>query len=358
MKSNRIADAISHIDEDLVLAAAGETAQNAMAKAEHAEDGSTVRTNGTVKEKTQKKRAWRIPAIGILEGIAATGLLAGLVIVAVIYGPRSEKRGAGKATEPVTPAEDEIIMYDIRIHSPGLKIGEYEAEYEQVNKQLAERMVGRLSENLGEPAFTPSTLEDGSEWFRLSGHEDLQYVISRKDGEYNMWQFSQFYRTDYPYQDVLELVYNVTASDDIKEITVKPSLADNTDEGKRLQEQIGIRKITDRNDIDRFYRILLKPCRVYGPSYFRGVGPEEIKAERYLEIVLEDGRKIDSLKYTAALGLFFEDGGITYTTLSEEDRGWMISVMGIEYDASGLQPTPSPTPLPVELGKPSSSMTS
>ena len=28
MKSNRIADAISHIDEDLVLAAAGETAQN------------------------------------------------------------------------------------------------------------------------------------------------------------------------------------------------------------------------------------------------------------------------------------------------------------------------------------------
>ena len=78
MKSNRIADAISHIDEDLVLAAAGETAQNAMAKAEHAEDGSTVRTNGTVKEKTQKKRAWRIPAIGILGASPPRGSWRGL----------------------------------------------------------------------------------------------------------------------------------------------------------------------------------------------------------------------------------------------------------------------------------------
>ena len=53
-----------------------------------------------------------------------------------------------------------------------------------------------------------------------------------------------FESDEYPFKDVLSLIYDVHSEQDIKEVYVKPSDVDNTDEGKALQLEIGNVSIT------------------------------------------------------------------------------------------------------------------
>lgn len=48
-----------------------------------------------------------------------------------------------------------------------------------------------------------------------------------------------FESDEYPFKDVLSLIYDVHSEQDIKEVYVEPSDVDNTDEGKALQLEIG-----------------------------------------------------------------------------------------------------------------------
>ena len=200
-----------------------------------------------------------------------------------------------------------------------------------------------LGNYLGEAAFDG---EDGSDWFRLKGRQDLQYVISRKDGSYHLWEFFRFdLDKKYPFADVVKYVYNLSSADDISEIVVKPSLRDNTTAGKEIQKQIGVHSITDRATIERFYGLLTQVSLTDTTGIF-DAGPESFKAERYLEIKTKDGRTIDPLKYEGIGGRFFEFGGLVYSPLSNADRAWLAQLFSINYDPAALQPTATPTPKP------------
>ena len=55
----------------------------------------------------------------------------------------------------------------------------------------------------------------------------------------------------------MQSVYGIDSIDKIAEIRVRPSDADNTDYGKKLQEQTGEFTVKDRKDIDTVYRYLM-----------------------------------------------------------------------------------------------------
>lgn len=337
----RITEAMSYIDEDLIREAAGEPVTNAT---KPLTEGATFLREEGAKAEGRKRPFWEIPAIAVCAAVVVAGIFLGIAFKTGMIGTKPQKPAAKEDEETVQkPTEEETDVYDLLIISSGFNIGNYQALYQQIYKPLAEKEIGKLEENTG---VLVSETADGVKFFGLKGREDLQYVIT-ENGEYNLWKFYQFNGKNYPYRDVLEMVYNVTAAEDIQKIVVKPSLSDNTDEGKKLQAQIGVRTISDRKDIERFYRILTGIDRS-GEVLYMGSGREEFLADRYLEIVLSDGRTIDALKYYAVSGNFYEFGGLCYNGLSEEDQEWLKAVMGIHYDASGVNPvaTPTPTPLP------------
>ena len=221
------------------------------------------------------------------------------------------------------------------IVSDGIMIGNYNACYEKVNSVPSEELAGAYLENKGGAIFEDP---DSVEWFRVSGHFDLQYIIRYKDGEYTLWKFLCFNESGYPYSDVLRLIYGVDSEEDIQEIISMPSSVDNTDEGKRLQSEIGVLQITDTNEIKQFYNILTKlKCSGMDsedwerPQAMVSSPFDEVKAGRYLEIRTIEGVSIDALKYTATSGEFYEFNGIYYSVLSENDQMMMKTLLKMDY---------------------------
>lgn len=94
-----------------------------------------------------------------------------------------------------------------------VSIGQYMGIYEKV--QSVESAI--LSENKGK------NISGTEEWYYVSGHTDMQYLIRNNNGEYSLWKFSCFDGGEYPYSDVLELVYQIDSADAISEIVVSPA---------------------------------------------------------------------------------------------------------------------------------------
>ncbi|MCR5376683.1 MAG: hypothetical protein K6E71_08045 [Lachnospiraceae bacterium] len=355
MKTNRINNIIGNLDDDLIA----EAATSGVAAAEKlpavASSGAVKPAAGTTaaaNPAATRRPAWLFRAAAVacfclaVAGIAwATGLLS-----------------PGKAPTPednvgydfTSITEDTVINYVIHF-SPETEIGQYKATYKEIGHGATGKIGGtaalfgvdvtleELGNYLGEAAFDG---EDGSDWFRIKGRQDLQYVISRKDGSYHLWEFFRFdLDKKHPFADVMKYVYNLSSADDISEIVVKPSLRDNTTAGKEIQKQIGVHSITDRATIERFYGLLTQVSLTDTTGIF-DAGPESFKAERYLEIKTKDGRTIDPLKYEGIGGRFFEFGGLVYSPLADADRAWLAQLFSINYNPAALQPTATPTPKP------------
>ena len=153
-----------------------------------------------------------------------------------------------------------------------------------------------------------------------------------------MWEFACFDSSGYSYSDVMQSVYGIDSIDKIAEIRVRPSDADNTDYGKKLQEQTGEFTVKDRKDIDTVYRCLMS-LECYGDDNwdmieYRGSDDEAcsgdaVKLGRYITIVTDDGNEIDRLKYTAVSDMFYEYGGVTYSRLTDEQAENMRSILKI-----------------------------
>ena len=107
-----------------------------------------------------------------------------------------------------------------------------------------------LAESMGK------SIDNTGEWHYVSGHSDLQYLIRNDGQESSLWKFQCFDSGEYPYDDVLKLVYRIDSADAITEIEVAPARMDNTDAGKKIQEEVGTRKITDRAAIETIYEML------------------------------------------------------------------------------------------------------
>ena len=330
MKTNRINNIIGNLDEDLIAEAA---------------------TSG-VKPLATRRPAWlfRAAAVACL-CIAVAGIAWATGLLSPKKAPAPEDNDGYDFTSITEDTELDFVIH----FSPETEIGQYKATYKAIGFGATGKIGGtaalfgvdvtleELGNYLGEAAFDG---EDGSDWFRIKGRQDLQYVISRKDGSYHLWEFFRFdLDKKYPFADVVKYVYNLSSADDISEIVVKPSLRDNTMAGKEIQKQIGVHSITDRATIERFYGLLTQVSLTDTTGIF-DAGPESFKAERYLEIKTKDGRTIDTMKYEGIGGRFFEFGGLVYSPLADTDRAWLAQLFSINYNSAALQPTATPTPMP------------
>lgn len=198
-----------------------------------------------------------------------------------------------------------------------VKINDYNALYGGVNI-VSEK---KVAESIGEK------IENSTDIYRLLGHKDMQYIIKKNDDEVSLWKFESFECNEYPYNDVLKYIYNINSHDDIETITATAGEMDNTDEGKRMREQIGTLTITDKLCIEQFYNIISK-MTCYGSDNWDRIDygandagmTDAVKNSRYLSVMCRGGVNIDSLKYTKVSGMFYEYSGIAYKKLSDKNR--------------------------------------
>ena len=202
-----------------------------------------------------------------------------------------------------------------------------------------------LAESMGK------SIDNTGEWHYVSGHSDLQYLIRNDGQESSLWKFQCFDSSEYPYNDVLKLVYQIDSADAITEIEVEPARMDNTDAGKKIQEEVGTREITDRVAIETIYEVL-SGMTCYGSGQWERIdygnveaavdgqtpSHEAVRLGRYLSITTEYGNVIDGLKYTAVSDVFYEFSGIAYSPLTEEQAAGICEIIGImEYGEEDRQ---------------------
>lgn len=208
----------------------------------------------------------------------------------------------------------------------------YVAVYEMVESADA----AFLAESMGK-------MLDGAEgWHYVSGHSDRQYLIRNEEEEVSLWKFQCFDSDSYPYADVLELVYQVHSAEDILELEVTPAKMDNSDEGMRIQEEIGTLSVTDRAAIEAVYDAISgMTCHGSGRWDLIDYGDAEgaadsglkshdaVRLGRYLAMTTPHGNVIDGLKYTAVSDMFYEFSGIAYDPLTQEQAAAVREALGI-----------------------------
>lgn len=208
-----------------------------------------------------------------------------------------------------------------------VEIGEYSALYYKVASVNSDI----LKESTG------SEVEGIKNWLKLSGHEDMQYLISSDKNEYSLWKFGFFQKENYPYSDVLQIIYNIYSAEDIAKIIVAPANMDNTDEGEAIQDEIGTSIVVDEKAIETIYDVL-SGLTCYGGDNWDviGLGDDtpsamlnQVRSGRYLTIITSQGMEIDTLKYTGISGMFYEYGGIAYNALTMEEKAAVEEILDI-----------------------------
>ena len=193
--------------------------------------------------------------------------------------------------------------------------------------------------------------EDGV-WYIPKDTNNLKYLIKQdNNGEYSLWVFSAFEVENgntYTYGYVMKTIYGVQSAEDIESIITTPSNSNNTDYGREIQKKIGTEKYTDRSSIEAFYNIVQNVV-CYGENAYENAGDnrrfeysfstdaedklhsgESTYGTRFLKVTLKDGTTIDSWKYSALSGAFYEYGGIFTQPLPEEEVYTLNEIFGIK----------------------------
>lgn len=205
--------------------------------------------------------------------------------------------------------------------------GKYQALYSKTNAVSSEE----LNESKGKD------IEGLVNTFYVLGHNDLQYIIQKSDdGKYELFKFQSFESDEYPYSDVLKLIYGVNSAEDIVSILVEPANMDNTDAGEIAQDEIGTLTVSNKEDIKKIYEII-STMTCYGEDKWDMIDygsndssmVESVQQGRYLTFSLTNKSNIDSLKYTGISGMFYEYAGIAYNRLNDDDKKIVEGVIGI-----------------------------
>lgn len=246
-----------------------------------------------------------------------------------------------KLQEPFVPVSSLLASRDLDEVSGAIKemaaayakvpIEEYTGIYERIDHVDSSVLAGS----------TGRKVDGAGDWYYISGHLDLQYLIRKENQDYSLWEFHYFDSDEYPYSDVLKLVYRIDSADAIAEITVRPAKMDNTDEGERIQQQIGTHNIAGRDGITAIYQVLCT-MTCYGSNRWDLIdygaedaavdgegGHRAVRLGRYLTLALDNGNTIDGLKYTAVSDMFYEFSGVAYNRLTEEQAESIAEILGI-----------------------------
>lgn len=221
-------------------------------------------------------------------------------------------------------------------------VGNRTACYEQVSidSSKLEKYVGTLYQQT-----------DNTKWLYPAGVDNLKYLIRQSDtGELSLWVFDSFVVSEgdtYTYGEVMKTIYGVDGPEDIMSITTTPSKGNNTDFGKSIQNEIGTHTYTDTEDIAVFYDIVVDVKCLGADSESVGdsnrftysfstdaqdklTSGESTYATRVLSVALADGTTIDSWKYNALQGSFFEYGGLFTELLTDEAVYALNEMFGIK----------------------------
>lgn len=296
-----------------------------------------------IREKRMKKRSEQRPGgkqnrIRKVQYAAAACLClicvgAAAVRFAFPYEPEPELPERFVAISSLLAADDGNLMEKHAEKCTAVPIEQYKGIYAEVPSVDG----SVLSESMGK------SVDDAKGWYCISGHSDRQYLIRNDGQEFSLWKFQCFDSGEYPYEDVLKLVYQIHSADGITEIEVMPAQMDRSDGGMKIQDEIGTRIITDRASIETVYGALSgMTCygrgrwdRIdYGDAEVASDGESEsdheaVKLGRYLSITTAYGNVIDGLKYTAVSDMFYEFSGIAYEPLTQEQAAGVWEVIGI-----------------------------
>ncbi|MBD5475396.1 MAG: hypothetical protein HDR17_05350 [Lachnospiraceae bacterium] len=222
-------------------------------------------------------------------------------------------------------------FHNASLYGTNIDIGGKQAWYHEVSIRSE-----KLEKYIGEPYQSA----DSRAWYIPAGITNLKYLILQdSEDNYSLWEFSSFIvdkGASYTYGDVMKTIYGVNSAEDIVRITTTPSTNSNTALHRSIQKEIGTRIYTDRESIEIFYQIAENvvcygvgseskgdPNR-FSYSFFtderdKPTSEESTYGTRFIKITLADGTTIDSWKYDALSGSFFEYGSIFTQPLSDED---------------------------------------
>lgn len=259
--------------------------------------------------------------------------------------------------ETVLPIENRMAVYE-QVYVGGSAYTETPESSDSTKKLLP--FVGEIYAQNGD-----------NNWYRVKGMEELKYLISEsKAGTLRLWEYRSFWVADgeisdmwssvieqlpdidlspYTYGDVYRIIYNVENAEDIASITAAPSQQNNTDLGIKIQKQVGTHTYNDydsialfydntvnavcngENDWEDFYTEMDKYTYSFSTEEDNKISSGEFTwASRDLKITLTSGTTIDSWKYTALNGRFYQHGGIVTEPLAESEVYALNSIFGIE----------------------------
>ncbi len=188
-------------------------------------------------------------------------------------------------------------------------------------------------------------------WYIPEGTDNLKYLICKDaDNTLTLWMFTSFETSEgetYTYGDVLTIIYGVHSTADIVSITTSPIRSNNIALGKEIQNEVGTKTYTDLEDISLFYNIA-NEIICYGvcndnpadntrftysfstDENDKLTSGESTYGTRCISIEFADGTILDSWKYSALSGSFFEYGGIFTEPLEESDVYELNELFGIK----------------------------
>ncbi|MBQ9120167.1 MAG: hypothetical protein IJY09_08980 [Lachnospiraceae bacterium] len=352
MSINRVIDSIGNIDDDMV------------------QEVERLRQ----KRKQPKPAWWKWSAIA-----ACLCLVIGCVIALSTRQNRQEsiqeqlltaiRKGEENAAvdtiliERMLPVEDRVAVYE-QIYVGSAAVTDTPESADSTEK---------LAPFVGEVYWQ----QEDNCWYRVKGMEEIKYLISEDiTGILRLWEYRSFYVipggaekeqetelvknelytlfpdanfTPYTYGDVYRMIYHVESAEDIVSITAAPSTSNNTNLGKKIQKEVGTHTYPERDVVEQFYACTIDAvCKgagnwaevysdrdKYSYSFSTDAADkltsgEETWANRCLTVTLRNGITIDSWKYSALNGIFFEYGGIVTEPLEAEEVSALNAIFGIK----------------------------
>lgn len=201
----------------------------------------------------------------------------------------------------------------------------YTQKYALTYSQLVLKDNNVLKDCIGslvEEISPSSNISSGYTWYRLKGHDDMQYLIRKDANTLTLWKYFfaiNTYGTEYPYGDILSLVYNINGPEDIEELNLQDTIV-------RIENDVELppeepNKIIKEDTIAYVY-YTLADMTCYGPDTLELARPDSdyitsMPIGYNLSIKTTKGENFDTLSFSNACGCFMEgDAKVAYEKLS------------------------------------------